>query len=58
MSYLDTELRNIINVIEINESEIAVEVSNPIFSVRNSYGVSFHLLLHLILPIVIKIELF
>jgi hypothetical protein len=41
MSYLDTELRNIINVIEINESEIAVEVSNPIFSVRNSYGVSF-----------------
>lgn len=41
MSYLDTDLRNVVNVVEINESEIAIEVANPIFSFRNSYGVPF-----------------
>lgn len=41
MTYLSTDLRNIMNVVEINDSEIAIQVSNPVFSLRNSYGVSF-----------------
>lgn len=41
MTYLSTDLKNIINIIKINDSEIAIQVSNPIFSLRDSYGVSF-----------------